>query len=164
VTVRQSSGNDNIREATMRSCAACVLTLSTAFVLTSSAMAHHSFAGEFDNSLVVNVTGVVVSVEMVNPHSWIYLDVTTKGTVERYALEGPGPLQIQRRGIALDYIKAGDQLGACGYLARSDAATTKREPGTGTTARKLQAAVLSTLDRGAFVWNNYGQGKCGLDN
>jgi hypothetical protein len=148
----------------MRSCAACVLTLSTALVLNNSGMAHHSFAGEFDNSMVVNVAGVVVSVEMVNPHSWIYLDVTINGTVERYALEGPGPLQIQRRGIALDYIKAGDPLGACGYLARSDATTIKREPGTGAAARKLQAAVLSTPDRGSFVWNNYRQGRCGLDN
>src|SRR5213080_4029482 len=136
----------------MRCGAVLVLALSAA-MLGESALAHHSFAGEFDNASVVNVTGVVVSVEMVNPHSWIYLDVTTHGTVERYALEGPGPLQIQRMGIALDSIRVGDELGACGYPARRDASATKREPATGTAARKLQAAVLSKPNRGSFVWN-----------
>jgi hypothetical protein len=111
----------------------------------------------------VTLNGVVTSVEMINPHSWIYLDVTTNGTVERWALEGPGPFQIQRRQFDLGFIKPGDPLGACGYLARADASATKREPATGRAARKLQAAVLTTPDRGAFVWNNYRQGKCGLD-
>lgn len=98
-----------------------------------------------------------------NPHSWIYLDVQTMGAVEHWALEGPGPFSIQRRGFDREFIKAGDQIAACGYLARADATPTKREPGTGTAARKLQAAVLTTPARGRFVWNNYRQGKCGLD-
>lgn len=148
----------------MRCGTATVIAVVTAVTLNSGAAAHHSFVSEFDNSTVVTVNGVVASVEMVNPHSWIYLDVTTNGTVERYALEGPGPLQIQRMGIALDSIRVGDELGACGYPARRDATATKREPTTGTAARKLQAAVLSTPNRGSFVWNNYRQGKCGIDN
>ena len=76
---------------------------------------------------------------------------------------GAGPFNIQRRGIDLALIKPGAELGACGYLARADVTTTKREPGTGQAARKLQAAVLTTPARGRFVWNNYRQGKCGLD-
>src|SRR5689334_20475738 len=105
----------------MRCGAAPVIALLTASTLNGGTAAHHSFASEFDNSTVVTVNGVVVSVEMVNPHSWIYLDVTTDGTVERYALEGPGPLQIQRMRIPLDSIRVGAELGACGYPARHDA-------------------------------------------
>lgn len=126
-------------------------------------IAHHSFAGMFDNSVVVNLSGVVTSVEMVNPHSFIYLDVTTAGAVERWALEGPGPTQVYRRGLGAEFIKPGDGLAVCGYLARADVSPTKREPATGKPARTLSAAVLSTADRGRFAWSNYRQGKCGLD-
>jgi hypothetical protein len=76
---------------------------------------------------------------------------------------GSPSVVIQRRGVDLALIKPRAELGACGYLARADVATTKREPGTGKAARKLQAAVLATPARGRFVWNNYRQGKCGLD-
>jgi len=84
--------------------------------------------------------------------------------VERWALEGPGPFSVQRRGIDLAFVKPGDELGACGYLARADVTTTKRDPVTGNAARKLQAAVLMIPDRQPLVWNNYRQGKCGLDH
>jgi hypothetical protein len=146
----------------MRLVAAVAVAVGTAVGFMGSALAHHSFEGEFDNSRAVTINGVVTSVEMINPHSWIYLEVATDGAAERWALEGPGPFQVRRRGLGFA-IKVGDELGACGYLARNDVATTKREPGTGKAARKLQAAVLTTPDRGSFVWNNYRQRKCGLD-
>ena len=145
--------------------AAIVLATGLAFQLTSGAtFAHHSFAGQFDNTISVTLHGMVTSVEMVNPHSFIYIDVNTHGAVERWALEGPGAGQARRMGWARDFvIKAGDELGACGYLASSDVTPTRTEPGTAKAARKLQAAVLTMASRGTFLWNNYGQGKCGLD-
>jgi hypothetical protein len=130
---------------------------------TASVFAHHSFAGEFDNSIAVTLQGVVTSVEMVNPHSFIYLDVKTGGTVERWALEGPGPIQVRRRGLSLTFINVGDELGTCGYLAKRDVVPTRTEPGTARAARKLQAAVLIMSNRQKLVWNNYRQEKCGLD-
>ena len=131
--------------------------------LTSSAFAHHSFSGEFDNSIAVTLHGVVTSVEMINPHSFIYLDVKTHDTVERWALEGPGPTQVRRRGLGLTFIKVGDELGTCGYLAKRDVVPTRTEPDTARTARKLQAAVLTMSNGEKLVWNNYRQEKCGLD-
>jgi hypothetical protein len=148
----------------MRFRAALVLAIGVALHSASGAtLAHQSCAGEFDNTISVTLHGVVTSVEMVNPHSFIYLEVNTHGAVERWALEGPGPNQAPRRGWAPGFIKAGDELGACGYLARRDVTPTRTEPGTATAARKLQAAVLTMASRGTFLWNNYGQGKCGLD-
>ena len=148
----------------MRFRAAIVLTIGTAIQFTHGAVfAHHSFSGEFDNSIAVTLHGVVTSVEMINPHSFIYLDVKTQDVVERWALEGPGPTQIVRRGLDLKVIKAGDELGACGYLAKSDVVPTRTEPVTARAARKLQAAVLMMPSREQLVWNNYRQGKCGLD-
>ena len=142
---------------------AAVLVLGLGILLTDRVFAHHSFSGEFDNAMVVTLNGVVTSVEIVNPHSWIYLDVSTDGEVERWALEGPGPYTIQRRGFGTDFVREGEQLGVCGYQARGDAAPTKRGPATGKAARKLSAAVLTTPERGPFAWSNYRQGKCGLD-
>ena len=148
----------------MRFRAAIVLALGMAIQLTRGAIfAHHSFSGEFDNSIAVTLQGVVASVEMVNPHSFIYLDVKAHGAVERWALEGPGPTQLVRMGLDLKLINAGDELGACGYLARRDVVPTRTEPVTARAARKLQAAVLMMPNREKLVWNNYRQGKCGLD-
>jgi hypothetical protein len=149
----------------MRFCPASALALGLAVAFTDDALrAHHSFSGEFDNSIAVTLYGVVASVEMVNPHSFIYLDVTVHGRVERWALEGPAPRQVLRSGLPLTSIKAGAELGACGYLARSDVAATRREPATGKAARKLQAAVLTLAHRERLLWSNYRQRKCGLDN
>jgi hypothetical protein len=148
----------------MRFRAGIVVAIAMAIQFTSGAtFAHHSFAGEFDNTIAVRVQGVVTSVEMVNPHSFIYIDVEADGAVERWALEGPGPRQLLRSGRDLNFIKPGDKLGACGYLARSDVVPTRTEPVTARAARKLQAAVLTMAKHGEFVWNNYRQGKCGLD-
>ena len=149
----------------MRFRTAVALTMGMAIPFTSGAtFAHHSFASQFDNTISVTLKGVVTSVEMVNPHSFIYIEVNTNGAIERWALEGPGANQARRRGWDRDFIiKAGDELGACGYLARSDVPPTRSEPGTAKAARKLQAAVLTMASRGTFLWNNYGQGKCGLD-
>lgn len=148
----------------MRFRAASVLTIGIVLQLTCSAVfAHHSFSGEFDNTIAVTVQGVVSSVEMVNPHSFIYVDVKANGVVERWALEGPAPNQIRRRGLDPEFIKAGDELKACGYLARNDVVPTRTEPVTARPARKLEAAVLTLANREMLVWSNYRQGKCGLD-
>ena len=130
---------------------------------TGSAAAHHSFAAEFDNSIAVTLQGVITSVEMINPHSFIYIDVKTHGTIEHWALEGPGPFQVRRRGLDLAFVKVGDTVGTCGYLAKSDVVATRPEPGTDRAARKLQAAVLIMPNGEKLVWNNYRQEKCGLD-
>jgi hypothetical protein len=149
----------------MRFRAAIVLATGMGIQFASAVMyGHHSFSGEFDNSIAVTLQGVVASVEMVNPHSFIYLDVKAPhGAVERWALEGPGPTQLLRMRRDLKLVKVGDELGACGYLARNDVVPTRTEPVTARAARKLQAAVLMMPNREPLVWNNYRQGKCGLD-
>ena len=144
---------------TRRLCCAVI----AALTLAVPASAHHSFSGQFDTSRAVTLHGVVASVEMVNPHSFIYLDVKTDAGVERYALEGPAPLQFQRRGLPLTLIKVGDELGTCGYLAKTDVVQTRTEPGTARDARKLSAAVLIMPAGEKLVWSNYRQEKCGLD-
>jgi hypothetical protein len=39
-------------------------------------IAHHSFTAEFDITKSIKLTGTVTKMEWVNPHSWIWMDVT----------------------------------------------------------------------------------------
>ena len=136
----------------------------TILTMTASSAAHHSFAGEFDASHALHLQGVVASVEMVNPHSYIHLEVrTAEGGVERWALEGPSALSIRRRGLDLQMVKSGDALGVCGYAARRDVTLGRTAQAADRSTRKLSAAVLTLPGGKQRVWENYRQGKCVLD-
>ena len=88
-----------------------------------AAMAHHSFDAEYAGNKPVSVDGVVTRLEWVNPHSYIYIDVTDKdGKVTNYAVEG-GPVGMLRRwGIAKDLLKPGDKIHLNGYASKDGSA------------------------------------------
>jgi len=47
---------------------------------------HHSFAAEYDNNKQVTVKGTVQKVMWVNPHAYVYIDVTDEsGKVTTWA-------------------------------------------------------------------------------
>jgi len=59
-----------------------------ALLLASQALAHHGFAGRYDEEHPVTVTGTVVELQFVNPHSFVFFDVTDKtGKTERWQAE-----------------------------------------------------------------------------
>jgi hypothetical protein len=81
--------------------------------------AHHSFAAEFDVKRPIEFTGKVVKVELINPHSWIHLEVTAKdGTKEIWMIEGGSPNALFRKGITKKSIPIGSELVVIGYQAR----------------------------------------------
>jgi hypothetical protein len=51
-----------------------------ALILTApgAALAHHGF-GSFDVLRDIEISGRITGVELVNPHAWLYLDVTEAG-------------------------------------------------------------------------------------
>ena len=49
-----------------------------ALLFASPALAHHGFAGRYDEDHPVTVMGTVVEVQFVNPHSFIFFEVTDK--------------------------------------------------------------------------------------
>ena len=73
--------------------------------------AHHAFAAEFDEKKPVKFADATVTkVKLINPHSWIYVDVKqADGTVENWAIEAGSPNILLRRGITKDYAQAGGQ-------------------------------------------------------
>jgi len=64
------------------------------------AVAHHSFAAEFDAAQRVTLTGVVTKVEWTNPHVWFWVNVKDEktGQVTNWGLEMGSPNALQRDG------------------------------------------------------------------
>jgi hypothetical protein len=83
------------------------------------AAAHHSFAAEFDVDQPVRLRGEVIRMEFTNPHSWIYLRVTTEsGEVQEWAIEGGAPNALIRRGWNRNSLPPGTEVTVLGYRSR----------------------------------------------
>jgi hypothetical protein len=96
------------------------LALSGLMLAASSARAHHSFSAEFDINQPITLKGVLTKMEWVNPHGWIYIDVTQPdGKVVNWAIEAGGPTQLLRRGLRKTDFPAGIEVTVEGFRARS---------------------------------------------
>ena len=82
--------------------------------------AHHAFAAEFDDKKPVRFEDATVTkVQLINPHSWIYVDVQTPdGKVENWAIEAGSPNILLRRGITKDTLKVGQKIIIEGYQSK----------------------------------------------
>ena len=84
------------------------------------AAAHHAFAAAFDDTKPINLQGKVTKVELVNPHSWIWIDVTGKdGKVTTWGIEGGPPSNLFRNGITKTSLPIGTEIKLFGYQAKS---------------------------------------------
>lgn len=88
------------------------------------ALAHHSFAAEYDASKQISVTGAVTKFEWMNPHARFYLDVkNADGTVTNWNFE-LGPVNIlARNGWTKNSLKVGDQVSVFGNPAKDASQT-----------------------------------------
>ena len=83
------------------------------------AIAHHSFAAEFDASKPVQLTGTVTKIEWMNPHAYFYIDVKdASGKVETWGLEMGSPNGLMRQGWTRNSLKTGETVTVEGYLAK----------------------------------------------
>lgn len=81
--------------------------------------AHHAFATEFDVNRPVELKGKVTKVELINPHSWIHIEVVgANGQAETWMIEGGSPNALVRRGITKNSIPVGSELVIRGYGTR----------------------------------------------
>lgn len=84
--------------------AACGFALAAAPVV-----AHHSFA-MFDQTKVMALEGTVHEFQWTNPHSFIELDVTTRGRTQRWSIELNSPNNLTRQGWRRTSLRAGEKI------------------------------------------------------
>ena len=110
--------SQNLRGRLLSAAAAAAL-----FLAAIPAIAHHSFAAEFDETKTFKLTGKVVEMKWANPHAWIYLDVNNNGKTERWAFETGGANALFRRGWRKEDLPAGTVLVIQGWRARNGSNT-----------------------------------------
>jgi hypothetical protein len=83
------------------------------------AWAHHAFAAEFDAKKPVHLEGVVTKVELINPHSWIHVDVKgADGAVASWMVEAGSPNVLLRRGFTKATIATGTPVVVEGFQSK----------------------------------------------
>src|ERR1017187_2452467 len=79
--------------------------------IAAPAWAHHAFAAEFDAKRPVNLEGTLTKVELINPHSWIHVNVTgPDGKVTTWMVEAGSPNVLLRRGFNKNTIPVGTKV------------------------------------------------------
>jgi hypothetical protein len=90
----------------------------------ASAMAHHSFAAEYDDKKPITLRGTLTKMEWVNPHGWLHMDVKGQdGKVVNWAIEAGAPNALLRRGLRKTDFPAGVEIIVDGFLAKDGSPT-----------------------------------------
>ena len=77
--------------------------------LAPAAGAHHSHGNYGDN--FIDLQGTVKEVHLLNPHSWVYLDVRgSNGQLQTWALEATNRIGLERIGVTVDALKPGEAI------------------------------------------------------
>jgi hypothetical protein len=81
--------------------------------------APQSFAAASPATRPVKMTGTVVKMEWINPHSWIHIDVKkADGSTERWMVEGGAPNALLRRGWNKNSLPEGTEIVVEGFQAK----------------------------------------------
>ena len=87
--------------------------------VTAPAFAHHSFA-IFDTAKMSYSTGTLKEFELVNPHTWLHLNlVDAKGQSTVWSFEGGSVAQLVSLGWSKDTFRVGDKI-EVGYHPMKD--------------------------------------------
>ncbi len=84
------------------------VTATIATLIAAPATGHHSSA-MFDDQTELTLTGVVTRFDYLNPHSWLYMNVTEDdGTVTEWGFELSAPPLLRREGVSPNAWRPGD--------------------------------------------------------
>jgi Family of unknown function (DUF6152) len=108
---------------------------------TGSAIAHHSFAAEFDANKALTLKGIVTKIEWQNPHTYFYMDVTASdGKVVNWGMEMGSPNGLMRQGWTRNTLHIGDEVTVEGAQAKD-----------GTNVGNARAVILAATGKRLFA-------------
>ena len=121
------------------------------FILLSAVQvyAHHSFAAEYDANKPITLKGTILRFDFVNPHSWLYINVTdADGKVTKWNIEWGSPNSLIRRGVNKNSVPIGAEVTVIGYRARDNSSTIN-----GTSVKLADGRTLFTGSEGSGAPN-----------
>lgn len=96
-----------------------LLSIAAALLTAMPALPHHAFGSEFDVDKPLKLRGTVTKWELVNPHSWIRMDVKgPDGKVVNWMVEGGSPNSLFRLGFNKDSLPPGTEIIVEGYQSK----------------------------------------------
>ena len=95
------------------------------------ALAHHSFAAEYDAKKPITISGVVTKMEWMNPHARFYVDVKdADGKITNWNFELGAIPVLLKQGWRKDSLKQGDQITVEGSLAKDGSKSANARSGS----------------------------------
>ena len=83
------------------------------------ALAHHSFAAQYDRNKPAALMGSVTKIDWINPHARFFMDVKDAGgKVVNWEVELAAPAMLIRRGWTRNDLKIGESVTVNGSLAK----------------------------------------------
>jgi len=129
----------------MRAASRLLASVGFALLAGTPALAHHSFAAEFDGTKPVTLKGTVTRVEWISPHGWGHIDVKgPDGKVVSWAIETAGPNALLRRGVRKTDFPIGSEVVVSGYRAKNGTSTANASTFTVPDGRELIAGSSGT--------------------
>ncbi|MFZ6773489.1 DUF6152 family protein [Undibacterium sp. SXout7W] len=97
-----------------------IIGLAALMISSLPAAAHHAFSAEFDGDKPIEVKGIVTKLELINPHSWLYLDVKgADGKITNWGFEFGAPFSLKEKGITKATLAPGTVVNISGFRAKS---------------------------------------------
>ena len=89
-------------------------------LMSGPVFAHHGFAGRYDEANPITITGTVVELQFINPHSQIIFETKgPNGDTQRWHAELAAASNMHREGWTKDTLKPGDKITILGPAAKN---------------------------------------------
>jgi hypothetical protein len=104
------------------------------------AIAHHSFAAQYDRGKPNKLVGPVTKIDWINPHARIFMDVKDEsGKVVNWEVELGPPAMLMRNGWTRNSLKVGESVTVNGFAAKEGSNLANAQSVTLTDGKKVFA-------------------------